>query len=392
VRRFFGRALQKFDKLRPEQARGLLAAAADQIDRLETALDSINEGILVCDSRHRLLLANDAARRLLPLAPSRQDDAGPVWEALSDESLRAFLAETLANGDKAEGREFTLDAAGPRRLLSLSVLPLVRERRVSGAVILASDITEKRAREALLRRMESLASLSTLAAGVAHEIKNPLGSLSIHTQLAEKALDKAAAATAPLSSDTITLIKKHLGVLTEEIERLNRIVVHFLFAVRPLDIAIAPCDLNVLVSGLADFVRPELEAQGIHITLDLAPGLPKADADERYLKQALLNLVKNAQAAMPSGGTLRMATALAEGRLRIEVSDSGVGIPPDVLSRIFEPYFTTKEMGSGLGLTLVFKIIREHKGEVTVESAPGKGSAFVITLPLPQKARRLLEG
>jgi PAS domain S-box-containing protein len=400
VRQFIRRALQKLDKLTSEQTRDLLFSAATEIDRLETALDSLADGILVCDTRHELILANKYAERLLPLH-HYGEEGGPIWTLVRDETVADFLGEALRNGDKVVEKEFALDILGIQRLLSVSVLPLVRDHEVSGSLIYLEDITEKRGKEARLRRMESLASLTTLAAGVAHEIKNPLGSLSIHIQLIQKAM----AANRALYTDAhpeepeevsrgpwgyFQRIDRSLAVVNEEIDRLNRIVVDFLFAVRPMDMDLQESSLNALVQELTEFVRFELEEAGIALVLELDDKLPLVALDDRFMKQALLNLVNNAKAAMPAGGRLTIRTEALGEEVRLSVIDTGAGIPEADLPKIFEPYFTTKETGSGLGLTLVFKIIREHQGEISVKSREGEGSIFIITLPVPQKDQRLI--
>jgi signal transduction histidine kinase len=157
-----------------------------------------------------------------------------------------------------------------------------------------------------------------------------------------------------------------------------------------MDIELREGDINALVAELVEFVGFELEQAGIECDLELEEKLPPIELDERFMKQALLNLIKNAQAAMPDGGHLKIRTERKEGEIQISVGDTGVGIDDDNLSKIFEPYFTTKEAGSGLGLTLVFKIIKEHKGEISVKSRKGEGAWFIISLPIPQKERRLI--
>lgn len=400
MRDFITRALKKLNKLTAEQIQDLLISAAAEIDRLETVLDSLTEGILVCDTQHSLVMANKYAGRFLPLSHN-DPGGGPIWNRVSHDALRDFLETTLRNGDRVEEREFDMDTMGIQRLLSVSVLPLVRKGEVSGSLIYLQDITGKRVKEARLRRVESLASLTTLAAGVAHEIKNPLGSISIHIQL----IQKAQAANKRLyieahpeePDDTgmgpweyFRLIDRYIAVVNEEIDRLNRIVVDFLFAVRPMNMDLREGNINALISELTGFVRFELEQAHIQCVLELAENLPSIAFDERYMKQALLNLVKNAIAAMPGGGELRIQTGTKDAEIRLSVSDTGVGIREGHLSKIFEPYFTTKESGSGLGLTLVFKIIREHQGEISVKSREGEGTCFTITLPVPQKDRRLI--
>jgi signal transduction histidine kinase len=187
-----------------------------------------------------------------------------------------------------------------------------------------------------------------------------------------------------------TVLDKYIAVVNEEIDRLNHIVVDFLFAVRPMDMNLREGNINTLIGELVDFVRYELEEAGIHCVLELDEDLPAVDFDDRYMKQALLNLIKNAIAAMGGGGTLTISSAVRDAEVEIGIQDSGTGIPEEILSKIFEPYFTTKETGSGLGLTLVFKIIREHRGEVSVKSKEGEGACFTISLPIPQRETRLL--
>ncbi|MDR2758452.1 MAG: PAS domain S-box protein [Spirochaetaceae bacterium] len=399
MRHFIRRALQKINKLTMEQIQALLFSTAAEIDRLETVLDSLTEGILVCDTEHNLILVNKLAERFIPV--SYEQENTPIWISVRNEEVADFLETTLINGDRVEEREFDIDVKGTQRLLSIGVLPLVRDHQVTGSLIYIEDITEKRGKEAKLRRAENLASLTTLAAGVAHEIKNPLGSLSIHIQLIQKALTanrEMFINAHPAGQDHIgqkpmeyfNLLNKYIAVINEEIDRLNRIVVDFLFAVRPMNMEFREGDINNIIEELIKFVGYELEEAHIKYILELGENLPLVDVDERFMKQALLNLIKNAIAAMPQGGTFTIKTETQDAEIRISVSDTGIGIPEDNRLKIFEPYFTTKENGSGLGLTLVFKIIREHRGEITVKSREGEGTCFIITLPIPPKEQRLI--
>jgi two-component system, sporulation sensor kinase E len=382
MRRFVERALAKLPRLNEDQMRSLLYALAEDNGHMDAALDSMLDGIVVCDRDHLPIIYNKSAERMLRF--SLPDPAErPLWFSVADEDLSKFFRETLEGEETALDREFGLDAKGSTRLLSVSVSTLVSQGRIEGAIVHMEDITEKRRKEAQLRRAESLASLTTLAAGVAHEIKNPLGSLSIHIQLIKRALHGK-------SEVDTAFIERHLGVVDEEIDRLNKIVVDFLFAVRPMDVQLRAADPGALVAEIADFIKPEAERAGVMVAAEIAEGLPRVALDERLMKQALLNLVKNALAAMPGGGKLRLAALCADDELRLVVEDSGVGISEESLPKIFEPYFTTKENGTGLGLTITFKIVREHDGEITVSSRAGQGSTFTIILPVPQKEQRLL--
>jgi signal transduction histidine kinase len=149
-------------------------------------------------------------------------------------------------------------------------------------------------------------------------------------------------------------------------------------------------NINALLADLAEFVSFELKEANIEITLNLAEKLPFVDFDERLMKQAFLNLIKNASAAMIGGGKLSISSGVLEGEIAIAVADSGDGISEGNLPKVFEPFFTTRDSGSGLGLTLVYKIIREHSGEISVESRIGEGTVFTVLLPMPQTDRRLI--
>jgi signal transduction histidine kinase len=402
---FYRRALSKLNRLNLEQCRELLVSASQEIFRFDTVLDSLPCGILVCDEKHRLLMANKSAMRFLPLSYT---EGGLLWELIPDEPIANFFQQALRRGDRALEQEMDIHTQGqgpgmgPGRLLSISVHPLVEKRRITGSLVYIEDITEKRGREIRLRRAENLASLTTLAAGVAHEIKNPLGAISIHLQLLRKALDKKgkrqvspaeralASEGSPPDAPTDALIDKYFSVLNEEVDRLNGIVIDFLFAVRPMSLELCEGDLNALIAGLGEFIRAELEQSNIRLLLELDENLPPALFDERYMKQVLLNLIKNAQAAMPNGGLLTIATLGSDSEIRISVCDTGAGISQENLKKIFEPYFTTKGSGTGLGLTLVYKIIREHRGEMSVDSREGEGTDFEIILPVYQKKQRLI--
>lgn len=375
MRKFIERALGKLSKLHVDQIRALLQDMATENERLEAVLDSMTEGVMVADESHKLVLQNRPAGRLLPITPGENYEH-PLWEVIADPEIAEFVRKTLTNQESVTEQEFALEVAGGSRVLSCSILPLVRGGTIQGNFLLVQDITERRGREARLRRAESLAALTTLAAGVAHEIKNPLGSIGIHMQLIEKSLKKNANSNAGL--------QEYVDVVNEEVERLNKIVVDFLFAVRPMDVDLREGDLNQVIKDLLGFVRYELEESGIHVAEELDEQLPLVELDEKYFKQALMNIVKNAMSAMPEGGVLRVSTSRRDEEVMVTISDNGVGIPEDLIEKIFEPYFTTRDYGSGIGLTMVYKVVKEHRGEISVSSQEGKGTTFTITLPVPQ--------
>ncbi|HTO21493.1 MAG TPA: ATP-binding protein [Spirochaetia bacterium] len=382
MRKFLQKALDRLGKMDSEQVRALITRIASENDLLGMLLESLTEGIIVTNQEHRVMLYNKSAERLIPMATDDLVDK-LLWDCMADRELAEFFSATLRSQGKAADREFTLDGSPPRTL-SVSLLPLVRGGSVEGSVAHIEDVTEKRSKEARLRRAESLASLTTLAAGVAHEIKNPLGSMGIHLQLIQK---KVAGRDCIEPRD----IEQHLRVLNEEVDRLNRIVVDFLFAVKPMDTILEDGDLNRVIEELLQFVHPELDQAGVIIDSRLAPGLPLLRIDARYVKQALLNLIKNAVAAMPGGGTLGVQTLRAGDEVLVRISDTGAGIPDEIMDKIFEPYFTTKPFGTGLGLTIVFKIVKEHFGDISVQSRVGEGTTVTLALPVPQKEKILID-
>jgi len=340
------------------------------------------DGIVVCDLTHEPIVVNKAAERMLGLVGAEAMEK-PLWQSVGDQEMSDFFRDTLEEEETALDREFEIVSGGRSRLVAATLTPLVSKGRIEGTIIHLEDITDKRKRDAQLRRAESLASLTTLAAGVAHEIKNPLGAISIHIQLLQKALK----ARKPVDKENMD---HHLKIVTEEIDRLNKIVVDFLFAVRPMDVELREGDPGQVVREVAELLRFEAEGQGVKLDLKIGDSVPRVLIDKRYLKQALLNLAKNALAAMPKGGSLALMVEGDEQEVRITVADTGTGIPEEDLPKIFEPYFTTKDSGTGLGLTITFKIVKEHQGEISVNSKVGEGSSFTISLPVPQREHRLL--
>ena len=382
MRKFIEKALLKWEKLDRERIRSLFADIAADNELLEMVLHSMTDGVLVTDRDNNILLFNKASERMIPFV-SNDIIEKKIWNVIDDAELINFFKEKLENQEMAKDKNFVL-GSGVAKTISISIMPLVKEGKIQGNLIHIEDVTEKKINQARLRRAESLAALTTLAAGVAHEIKNPLGSISIHLQLTQKEMQK---------KQTIKTksIKQYLDVINEEVERLNRIVVDFLFAVRPMDMKLEEGSLNQLIKELLDFLKFELEQAHISIETNLARNLPKILMDEKYMKQALLNLIKNSLSAMPDGGVLRIETSSKGSEVILKVIDNGCGIPEVIMDKIFEPYFTTKEFGSGLGLTLVYKIIKEHMGDVALTSKQGEGTTFILTFSIPQKEKRLLE-
>ena len=191
--------------------------------------------------------------------------------------------------------------------------------------------------------------------------------------------------------DSRQKLEQYLAVAKGEIIRLDYIVTQFLQAIRPAALHLVPASVNDVVRETIDLLRPEIENRGLTIEEKLARRLPETPIDPAQIKQALVNLVKNAIQAMTKGGVLTLQTNEASNGIWLSVSDTGGGIPPEQLQRIFEPFYTTKKKGTGLGLMIVQRIVREHGGRIELESRVGQGTSFRIWLPLHEARPRLLE-
>ena len=383
MRKFITKAIEKIDKLDINQIHTLLNHIAEENERYESVLQSMPNGVVVCESNHKVILVNKAAERLLQINGNDSLER-LVWDAVRDPDVASFVRTCLTNEESVKDKEFTFQRGSANQVVGLSITPLVKNGSITGNLIWFADITDRRQNEARLRRAESLASLTTLAAGVAHEIKNPLGSISIHIQLIQKGLKN-------IDSEMQETLNDHLEIINEEISRLNSIIVDFLFAVRPMDIKLECRDINEVISDVVELVEVELDGADIGCENSLAEELPCVSIDDKYIKQALLNLVKNSIAAMPDGGILTIRSFRRGEHIMVEVEDTGVGISTDNMEKIFEPYFTTKDFGSGLGLTMVYKIVKEHMGDISVRSREREGTVFSIALPIPQKELHLID-
>lgn len=229
--------------------------------------------------------------------------------------------------------------------------------------------------------------VATLAGSLVHEIKNPLSTLNINSQLLQEEWEHP---SSPREERTL----KRLSVMQSEIQRIEFIVNSFLRFTQRQDLAFTDCDLNTLLTDLIDRMREGFERRGVKVRFQPDPELGLVHADEKMLAQVFVNLIGNAEQAMPDGGELIVRTRLREGDLlEVDVTDTGEGIPEERLERIFRPYYSSKPEGNGLGLPTTLRIVRAHAGNIIVESDAGKGSRFVVSLPRDQReVRRVTKG
>jgi two-component system, NtrC family, sensor kinase len=224
-----------------------------------------------------------------------------------------------------------------------------------------------------LRRAERLAAVGRISAQITHEIRNPLNAIGLNTELLAEELEELSAPP----REAIQLV----AAISREVDRLNGVAEEYLRFARLPKPALARQDLNELLGGLLDFLGPELAAARIELRRELAPALPAVRADEGQLRAVFLNLVRNSREAMPSGGVVTIRTRRERDAIEVEVSDTGGGIPPGDLTRIFEAFYSTKERGTGLGLAFTRQVVEEHGGSIRCDSAVGRGTTFVVRLP-----------
>ena len=401
--------LKKFPKLTHEHIEKIVQKLISDNDRYDSILESLSTGLAVVDKDWHLLQTNKAAERLIPFNArilERNSDYY-VWELIDDVDITSYLEGCAREMKSNVSEEFSVAVGEHFKFITISVLPLVKKistaddvtnTEIAGWVITADDVTEKRRSEILLHRMESLASLTNLAASVAHEIKNPLGAISIHIQLLQKAVAKSRAGDGMLPKEKF--MEDYISVINEEIDSLNKIVVNFLVAVRPVQANMQLTSPDSIIENFADFFRPEFESKGISLETKLQKSAVRLLLDEKLFREVLINLAQNAIAALDSKkkngvddekASVVIESYLSEDRYKITFSDNGCGMDEETTSRIFEPYYTTKATGTGLGMTMVYKIIKEFQGDISVKSESGKGTVFTITLPIPQKKVMLLE-
>lgn len=373
--KFRQKLLGKLNWLDTERVQSYFGQLAQEKGFLEAVFHSLNEGVIVTNAGGRITYLNQAATELLGV-PSDTALGLPLGRYLPD-----LKWDAAGNGQpRAFSRE--IEVFYPRqRYLHLHAVPLTTAD--GGAVLILRDVTAARKNTADAITQERNEAVSLLAAGVAHEIGNPLNSLHIHLQLLDRELRQVPA-------DKRAALKESVRVAKEEVARLDSIISDFLRAARPAPARLEPASLNAVVEETLQFMAAEIQDAGITAEANLTRGLPRVWLDHDQMKQVFINLIKNALQAMKRGGKLTVATERTEDYVTVSVTDTGEGIPPNLISRIFEPYESTKQGGSGLGLMIVRRIVQQHGGAIDVDSAVGKGTAFRVRLPTREKRARVL--
>ena len=366
-------------ELREAEARRALAREREFSTLL---VEGANALVIGLDVAWRVTAFNRAAERLT--GRRREDVLGRDWfDTMVPEARRAELRQIcstfVATGAPEEHEGAVLTAGGEARTIAWRCSLVRREDALVGIVAFGIDVTERRRaeaeREALAhgaRRAEKLAALGTLAAGLAHELNNPIGIMSSRIEL--MLLEGASTLPAEVRND--------LQVLHRQTQRVARITQGLLSFARRSSGDRTPVDLNYIVRETLLLVESQIVKAGVRLAVDLSPELPAVLGDADMLQQVVLNLVTNARDALAGGGAITIVSRLREeGLVELVVADTGPGIAPEDLPRVFDPFFSTKPTGTGLGLAITHGIMNEHRGTIDVESVPGQGTRFILTFP-----------
>jgi len=400
---FLEKLIERLGRIGPEEVQNYFLRLAQEKGFLETVFNAIQEGIIVTDSKGRITYLNEAACGLFGL------EGDDVIGKRLDERIRGLDWESLTKSGGPVSHDMEIFYP-QNRFINFYIVPLMIEPREAvavatplrgvpeetgrrpvatgaeevGHVMILRDITASRRTAQQAIESERFNALTLLAAGVAHEIGNPLNSLHIHLQLMERSVQN-------LSDGAKTELQQSIDIARSEVNRLDSIVTQFLRAIRPSRPQLRPENINAIVEEAVRFFMPEIQDRDIVVEQELRSDLPLLQLDRDQMKQAFYNVIKNSLEAMKRRGTLRIRTDRDDTHVLITFVDSGGGMSAENLSRVFEPYFTTKPSGTGLGLLIVRRIVREHGGELSIESGQDKGLTLMIRLPYIDKRMRMLE-
>lgn len=339
--------------------------------QLQQVVDHLEDGIILFTQDRRVLFFNKVAEGVVG-RPLEQVIGWP-WEEMLVPShpIRPLLEQAFEQKTGFHNAPMALPSDGSSKEFLVSVFFVADAQETMGAMVLLKDLESIKTLQSLVSYSAKLTALGRLTSGVAHEVKNPLNAMTIHLELLKEKLD------GPPEE-----VQQSLEVIGSEIRRLDRVVQRFLRFIRPEELSVKLLDLNALLSDVASLLGAEWKEGGIDFSFQFDPTVPLVPADEELLRQAFMNILLNACQAMPNGGKVRMSTEREDGFVNVTIADAGVGIPPEDLDKVFRLYYTTKPGGSGIGLSMVYRIIQMHDGVIDVFSKVDRGTTLTVRLPV----------
>lgn len=387
---FFDKIIKNFDKVSDIEKKRIIERLALLSNSQNIIIENLEEGIIAIDINGIIQGINKKACFLLSIPRNSEDKA--ISKCINNTNIGRLILELLEanNTDTKIIKDDKND-----RMLQIDILPLGDYGIIIGTLIKIFDITKSYESVQKLKRAEQLASFTTLAAGVAHEIKNPLGSISIYVQLIEKIIKK----NMDNDCQCYNEFRDYCNIIKEEISRLEDTINSFLFSVRKLVLNLEDININSLILSTVDFLKYEIENNNIKIDIKFDIENLILKIDEKYIKQCLINIIQNSIDSIiekkkhnkSDENNILIKLKLLDNYALISIKDTGIGIKEEELSKIFEPYFTTKRNGTGLGLTNVIRIIEAHNGSFNIDSKYGVGSEAIIKLPLMLENQKFLE-
>ncbi|MBR2910502.1 MAG: PAS domain-containing protein [Lentisphaeria bacterium] len=375
---FLDRFSERFDDLDAGSRQAYILRLAKDKGFLETVFNSIEEGVLVVDQKLRIRYFNRAAKKLLGLPEDLSRIR--VSQLLRGVNWRQIILEDEEAWSRLARQEVEI-LYPEKRFIQFYLVPLPEDTKL--AAVILRDVTEHRKKTLSELESETVKAVSQLAAGVAHEIGNPLNSLYLNLQILEQSISDPDVMEREEMEDMLRICKS-------EVERLDSIIHGFLTEIRPAVPVFEPVDLRNVVVDVLKFMRSEIEARQVEVKCSWAAVLPSVTGDSKQLKQAFYNIIRNAVQAMTNGGTLEIFGYADAENWVIEFSDSGSGVDSERLRSMFNAFETGRAGGNGIGTMVIERVCRTHGADFGIVSSPGRGLVFQVKFPLGKRRLRLL--